>query len=67
MDDLKTGGFYLPGAHEPPKVARRSVYCVEHHFSQVDQLMSKFGMHFYGMAVLYAHAKLTVGQIRTFF
>ncbi len=23
--------------------------CVEHHFSQVDQPMSKFGMHFYGM------------------
>ncbi len=29
--------------------ASYSAYAVEHHFSQVDHPMSKFGMHFYGM------------------
>ncbi len=29
---------------------------VEHHFMQVDQPMSKFGMHFYGMG---GHTKST--------
>ncbi len=35
-----------------------SAYAVEHYFSQVDQPMSKFGMHFYGMGgPLYAQSK----------
>ncbi len=40
-----------PGAHERAKYAEHLAQhmLVEHHFSQVDQPMSKFGMHFYGM------------------
>ncbi len=40
--------------------------CVEHHFSQVDQPMFKFGMHFYGMGGPLYTRKVAVGEIRTF-
>ncbi len=49
--------YVPPGAHEPLRWRKGASNCMEHHFSHVDQPMSKFGMHCYSMGGLYAHAK----------